>query len=104
MAEPDRILDALGDANRRAILGILSENPSTVQVIADQLPISRPAVSRHLRLLKEASLVEAVEQGTQRMYSVRAEGVAAAHEYTKNLWEHAVARFTIAAENTVSDS
>jgi DNA-binding transcriptional ArsR family regulator len=97
---PSAALDALGDANRRAIVEILATTPSSVQAIADQLPISRPAVSRHLRLLKAASLVEDEAIGTQRVYALRADGVQAIREYFEQLWGDATARFRLAAENT----
>jgi DNA-binding transcriptional ArsR family regulator len=93
-------LEALGDANRRAIVEILAAGPSSVQAIADELPISRPAVSRHLRLLKEAELVTDEAVGTQRVYALRAEGVLAIRAYFEQLWGDAVARYRITAENT----
>jgi DNA-binding transcriptional ArsR family regulator len=99
-ALPSAALDALGDANRRAIVEILATTPSSVQTIADQLPISRPAVSRHLRLLKAAALVEDRAVGTQRVYALRAEGVQAIRGYFEQLWGEASIRFRLAAENT----
>jgi DNA-binding transcriptional ArsR family regulator len=93
-------LDALGDANRRAILEILGGGAASVQQIADQLPISRPAVSRHLRVLKEAGLVGDQADGTRRLYRLREEGVDAVHEYFRTVWGEAAARFRIAVENT----
>ena len=69
--------EALGDPNRRAILQLLSDEGRSVQQIADELPISRPAVSRHLRLLKGAGLVEDQAEGTRRIYQLRDEGVDA---------------------------
>jgi DNA-binding transcriptional ArsR family regulator len=95
-------LDALGDANRRAIVEILSDGGRSVQQIADQLPISRPAVSRHLRLLKGAGLVEDSSQGTRRVYELRADGVEAIRGYFEQTWGEAIARFRILAENTSS--
>jgi DNA-binding transcriptional ArsR family regulator len=93
-------LDALGDANRRAILEILGEGGQPVQEIADRLPISRPAVSRHLRLLKEAGLVSDRAEGTRRVYELREEGVEAIRSYFADVWGEAAARFRIVAENT----
>lgn len=92
-------LEALGDPSRRAILEILAAGPSSVQSIADQLPISRPAVSRHLRLLKEAHLVADQPHGTQRRYELRAEGVDAIRAYFEQVWGEAATRFTLTAEN-----
>jgi DNA-binding transcriptional ArsR family regulator len=102
-ALPSAALDALGDANRRAIVEILAAAPSSVQTIADQLPISRPAVSRHLRLLKSAALVEDRAVGTQRVYALRPEGVQAIRDYFEQLWGDVAARFRLAAENTRPD-
>ncbi|MBX3284324.1 MAG: metalloregulator ArsR/SmtB family transcription factor [Acidimicrobiales bacterium] len=100
MGEPAHVaLEALGDPNRRAILEILAGGPSSVQGIADRLPISRPAVSRHLRLLKEAELVADHPHGTQRRYELRAEGVEAVRAYFAQVWGEAAARFTLTAEN-----
>jgi DNA-binding transcriptional ArsR family regulator len=93
-------LDALGDANRRAILEILGGGARSVQEIADELPISRPAVSRHLRLLKQAGLVGDEADGTRHIYALRAEGVEAIRQYFAEVWGQAATRFRIVAENT----
>ncbi len=97
-------LDALGDANRRAIVEILSEGARSVQEIADQLPISRPAVSRHLRLLKDAGLVGDEVDGARRIYALRAQGVEAIRQYFTETWGTAIARLRIVSENTVADA
>jgi DNA-binding transcriptional ArsR family regulator len=101
-AEPlhQAALDALGDANRRAILEILAGGARSVQQIADQLPVSRPAVSRHLRLLKDAGLVVDEPVGVRRLYALRADGVEAIRAYFEQVWGDAAARFQLAAENT----
>jgi len=91
---------ALGDPNRRAIVELLSRRASSVQEIADALPISRPAVSRHLRLLKEAGLVSEEPEGARRIYRLEDEGVAAVQTYLTEVWGEAVGRFRITAENT----
>ncbi len=96
-------LDALGDPNRRAIVEILSAGGRSVQEIADQLPISRPAVSRHLRLLKGAGLVDDAADGTRRIYQLRDEGVEAVRRYFAEVWDEAIVRFRIVAENTGGD-
>lgn len=93
-------LDALGDPNRRAIVEILGRGGQSVQEIADQLPISRPAVSRHLRLLKEAGLVGDEAVGTRRLYALRDEGVEAIRAYFAEVWGDAVPRYRVAAENS----
>jgi DNA-binding transcriptional ArsR family regulator len=97
-------LEALGDPHRRAILEILSVGPQPVQAIADRLPISRPAVSRHLRVLKEAELVRDEPNGTRRVYELRTDGADAIRAYFEQLWGHAAARFTLTADNTTPRS
>jgi DNA-binding transcriptional ArsR family regulator len=92
-------LDALGDAHRRAIVEILASGSRSVQEIADQLPISRPAVSRHLRLLKQAGLVIDQPDGTRHLYQLRDEGVEAIREYFASIWGEAATRFRLVAEN-----
>ncbi len=92
--------DALGDPNRRAILELLSHAGRSVQELADELPISRPAVSRHLRLLKEAGMVAEEPVGTRRIYRLQDQGVEAVRVYLEQVWGDAVARFRITAENT----
>jgi DNA-binding transcriptional ArsR family regulator len=74
-----------------------------VQQLADELPISRPAVSRHLRLLKEAGLVSARADGTRRLYRLHDEGIAAVRAYLEQVWGDAAARFGLAAENTARE-
>lgn len=92
--------EALGDPNRRAIVELLSSGERSVREIADELPISRPAVSRHLRLLKEAGLVVEEPRGTRRIYYLHDEGVEAVQAYLTNVWGEAMARFRLLAENT----
>jgi len=91
--------EALGDPNRRAIVEQLSAGPTSVGALAEALPISRPAVSRHLRLLKEAGLVVEEPEGTRRVYRLHEDGVAAVQEYLTRVWGDAIARFTLTAEN-----
>jgi DNA-binding transcriptional ArsR family regulator len=92
--------EALGDPNRRAIVELLSREGRSVQQLADALPISRPAVSRHLRLLKEAGLVVEEPVGTRRIYRLQHEGIEAVQAYLVQVWGDAVARFRLTAENT----
>jgi DNA-binding transcriptional ArsR family regulator len=92
--------EALGDPNRREILRLLSGGDKAVQEIAAALPISRPAVSRHLRLLKEAGMVAEHAQGTRRIYHLQEEGMHAVQAYLKGVWGEAAARFRLLAENT----
>jgi DNA-binding transcriptional ArsR family regulator len=91
--------DALADPHRRAILGLLQGGARSVREIADELPITRPAVSRHLRLLKEAGLVSASAEGTRRLYRLHDEGVDAVRAYLEEVWGDAAARFrSVAAD------
>lgn len=94
--------DALGDPNRRAIVELLGAGERSVQELADALPISRPAVSRHLRLLKRAGLVVEQPRGTQRIYRLHDEGVAAVQAYVEQVWGEAAARFRLVATNTAA--
>ena len=91
--------DALGDGNRRAIVELLGSGGRTVQDIADSLPISRPAVSRHLRLLKNAGLVIDEPRGTRRIYQLQAAGVDAVQRYLLEVWGDAATRFRLLADN-----
>lgn len=91
---------ALGDPHRRQILTLLGDSPRAVGELAHELPISRPAVSRHLRLLKEAGLVEEEARGTRRIYRLHEEGLEAVQRYLVDVWGEAAARFRLVAENT----
>lgn len=91
--------DALGDPHRRAIVESLVGGEKSVQQIADGLPISRPAVSRHLRLLKEAGLVQHRSEGTRRIYGLDDRGAEAVRSYLEQVWGEAAARFRLATEN-----
>jgi DNA-binding transcriptional ArsR family regulator len=92
--------EALGDAHRREILHLLSSGDKPVHEIAAALPISRPAVSRHLRLLKDAGMVAEEAQGTRRIYHLQAEGMRAVQAYLERVWGEAAVRFTLLAENS----
>jgi DNA-binding transcriptional ArsR family regulator len=91
--------EALGDPNRREILRLLSDGDKPVAQIASAMPISRPAVSRHLRLLKDAGLVAEHPEGTRRIYHLREQGLDAVREYLQGVWGEAAARFQLLAEN-----
>ena len=97
-ASVDAVLDALGDRTRRAILERLSAGPVAVGVLADQLPVSRPAVSQHLRVLKDAELVVESAAGTRRLYRIDKSGLRVAREYFDRFWETALDNFAILAE------
>ena len=91
-------LQALGDPTRRSVLEQLREGPRAVGEIAAQLPVSRPAVSQHLRVLKEAGLVTERQDGTRRLYRVDPDGLAEVREYLEGFWEEALANFKAVAE------
>lgn len=93
--------EALGDPNRREILRMLSEGDLAVGELAGTMPISRPAVSRHLRLLKEAGLVAERVEGTRHIYRLQHEGAEAVCEYLESIWGLAT-RIRIGAENATS--
>ncbi len=91
--------DALADPHRRAILELLRGGELSVREIADEMPITRPAVSRHLRLLKEAGLVRDSAEGTRRLYRLHDTGVDAVRTYLEEVWGNAAARFRLVADN-----
>ncbi len=99
-AHPGDPFEALGNAQRRAIVELLAANPLSVKDLADHLPISRPAVSRHLRLLSDAGLVREERIGTRHLYRVHESGLSAVRSYLEDVWGTAVTRFRILAENT----
>jgi DNA-binding transcriptional ArsR family regulator len=92
--------NALGDPNRRAIVERLGRGSQSVQDLADALPISRPAVSRHLRVLKDAGLVTDSAAGTRRIYQLESSGVSAARQYLAKVWGERLVRFRATAEGT----
>ena len=92
--------EALGDPQRRTILRLLGERERSVGELAGSMPISRPAVSRHLRVLREAGLVRERPVGTRRIYSLQAEGIDAVRAYLEQVWGDAASRFRLTAENT----
>ena len=85
-------LDALGNPVRREILHALRASPLSVGDIAQRLPISRPAVSRHLRVLERAGLVQATDQGTRNIYAVRLQGFSSVREFMDGFWDTALGR------------
>ncbi len=91
-------IQALGDPTRRAVLEQLRDGPHAVGELAARLPVSRPAVSQHLRVLEGAGLVSAERQGTRRLYRVDPGGIAALREYFDAFWSDALAAFKVAAE------
>lgn len=94
----DAGLGLLGDPTRRAIFELLASRPCSVQELADQLPISRPAVSQHLRVLKDGGLVVSRAEGTRRIYQLNPEGVTALRTWLDGVWSDALAGFHKIAE------
>lgn len=92
--------DALGNPYRREILELLARKPRSVQEIADRLPISRPAVSRHLSVLNKAGLVSDEQIGARRLYRLDQPGAEAARRYLAQVWGSVSVRFKLFAENT----
>jgi DNA-binding transcriptional ArsR family regulator len=84
---------ALGDATRRAIFEQLREGPRSVGELAGGLPVSRPAVSQHLRVLRDAGLVSDRKEGTRRLYRVAPQGVAELRTYLDGFWDQVLAEF-----------
>jgi DNA-binding transcriptional ArsR family regulator len=93
-----RAFDALGDPTRRAIFELLIGQPQPVRALADVLPVSRPTVSQHLKVLKQAGLVTARANGTRRVYRVDPTGVAAMRDYLDRMWDAALTAFAAAVE------
>ncbi len=91
--------DVLGDRTRRAIVAVLAERPRAVGELADELPVSRPAVSQHLKVLKDAGLVTEDAVGTRRIYRLDPVGVAALRDQLDTFWNRALAGY----ERAVAD-
>jgi DNA-binding transcriptional ArsR family regulator len=94
------MLDALGDRTRRAILERLREGPRPVVEIARGLPVGRPAVSQHLRQLKEAGLVVDEAVGTRRLYAIEPAAMEDLERYARSFWSAAMTRYARAARRT----
>ena len=92
-------LDVLSDPTRRAVFELLEAGPRSVGSIAADLPVSRPAVSQHLRILKDAGLVTDAAEGTRRLYRLDPSGLAALHAYVERFWTKALERFKEEAES-----
>ena len=91
-------LGLLGDPTRRTIFELLARRPRTVGELAQQLPITRSAVSQHLRVLKDGGLVVSQAQGTRRIYRLNPDGVTALRAYLDRIWSEALAAFGKAAQ------
>jgi DNA-binding transcriptional ArsR family regulator len=89
----DEVWDTIGDRTRRTIMLRLAEGPRAVGELADELPVSRPAVSQHLKVLKDAGLVSERAEGTRRIYRLNEVGVAALRDQLDVFWNRALAGF-----------
>lgn len=96
-------LDALADPTRRAVLEALRDGPCPVGRIAEDLPVSRPAVSQHLRVLLDAGLVEVAPDGTRRLYGIRPQGFAAVRRYLERFWADVLTAYAEAAGAGTAD-
>jgi DNA-binding transcriptional ArsR family regulator len=97
MANGADMMTALGDPTRQAILDRLSDGPRPVGELAAELPVSRPAVSQHLKVLKGVGLVLDRQEGTRRLYQVDPAGLAVLRTYLDQFWERSLAAFEAAA-------
>ncbi len=93
MAYQEHQLDALGDATRRAIVERLLREPSSVGELAEHFPVSRPAISQHLKVLKDARLVAVEAAGTRRVYRIDPHGFAELRRYFERFWTDALTSF-----------
>jgi len=91
-------LDALHDTTRRTVLERLREGPKSVGEIANDLPVSRPAVSQHLKVLKDAGLVNDRSEGTRRIYHIDPKGLGAMRAWLDQFWDSALASFAAEVE------
>lgn len=94
----DRVFAALADPTRRAIFERLADEPQSVGALAAKLPVSRPAVSQHLKALKEAGLVEDQAQGTSRIYRIDPQGLGPIRRWLDQQWERSLANFKALTE------
>ena len=100
MANAERVFAALTDPTRRAVFERLRSGPRSVGEIANVLPVSRPAVSQHLKVLKEAGLVSDRSEGTRRIYHIDPKGLGAMRAWLDQFWEAALAAFAAEVERS----
>ena len=100
---PDAAWSALGDPSRRAILERLAERPRAVGELADRLPVSRPAVSQHLKVLKASGLVDDETVGTRRIYRLNPAGVQALRDQLDTFWNRAMANYEATIEDNTTE-
>lgn len=97
------VLAALADPTREAIVRLLVDKERSVVELSEQLPVSRPAVSKHLKLLQHAGLVTFRSEGTRNLYALQPETLAALRDELDALWRHALARYALVANNTSAE-
>ena len=95
----DEVFDVVGDKTRRSIVLLLAERPHAVVELADQLPVTRPAVSQHLKVLKDAGLVDEEPVGTRRVYRLNEAGLLALRDQLDTFWNRALHAFQDVAES-----
>lgn len=107
MAQPlpsaDALFEALGDGTRRRIFERVARGPASVNELAEGLPVSRPAVSQHLKALSEAGLVESEAKGTKRIYRLQARSVEAMRRWLDSIWDDALQAFAAEIEKEEQD-
>lgn len=103
MANTSAMLAALADPTRRAIFERLARSPGSVGEVARELPVSRPAVSQHLKVLKSAGLVSDQAAGTRRVYSLNPAGLTAIREYFEQFWQQSLTRYAAAAGQQIEE-
>lgn len=99
----DQQFFALSDPTRRAVLARIKDGPQPVGIIADSLPVSRPAVSQHLKILKQAELVQEEKKGTRSYYGLSPTGLGAIKEFIEDYWRIAIGNFAAYAEATAKE-
>jgi DNA-binding transcriptional ArsR family regulator len=100
----DRIISAFADPTRRAVFERLREGPRSVGEIAEGMPVTRPAVSQHLKVLKEAGVVTDRSEGTRRIYYIDPKGLGAMRAWLDQFWESALDAFALALEAEKKDN
>ena len=100
---PGTVLDALGDRTRRALVELLGEAPAAVAELADRVPVSRPAVSQHLRVLLDAGLVDYDTHGTRNVYRLEPAGFGALRRWLDGFWDEVLGEFATFARNEASE-
>ena len=100
MTYANRVVSALADPTRMSVLEKLRDGPRSVGEIANDLPVSRPAVSQHLKILKEAGLVDDRSEGTRRIYHIDPRGLGAMRAWLDQFWEGALASFAAEVERS----